>query len=134
MTTDQSNMRTTILLLISDRLVRSVVCETLEHEGYVVVPTGDLGTAVDWLKLCTPDLLITRTYVASMPGHEAAKYLRTKCHSMHVLILGGVLDDERLQSRDVLACFDVFPKPYSAAQLIEKVKEVLATVRGGTQQ
>jgi len=45
---------------------------------------------VDWLKECTPDLLITRTYVQNLPGHEAAMYLRTKCPAMMVLMLGGV--------------------------------------------
>jgi DNA-binding response OmpR family regulator len=115
----------TILLLMSDPLVRSIVCETLERAGYVVVSTGDLGSALDWLKHCTPDLLITRTYVSSLPGHEAASYLRAKRPLMRVLILGGLLDDYRLRHRVELAGFEVFPKPYSGAQLIEKVKEML---------
>ena len=67
-----------ILLLISDSLVRSVISETLERAGYLVFPTGDLGSAVDWLKSCSPDLLITRPYVSGMTGHEAAKYLHGK--------------------------------------------------------
>jgi CheY-like chemotaxis protein len=115
----------TIMLLMSDPLVRSVVCETLESAGYVVVPTGDLGSALDWLKKCAPDLLITRTYVSSMPGHEAAKYLRARRPLMRVLILGGLLDDDRLRLREALEGFEVFPKPYTGAQLIQKVREVL---------
>lgn len=80
---------TTILLLVSDPVVRSVLEETLEHAGYTVVAAGDLGHAVDRLKECQPDLLITRTYVESLPGHEAAMYLRTKCLRMKVLMVGG---------------------------------------------
>lgn len=118
-------MQSTILLLVSDQLVRSVMRETLELEGNVVLSTGDIGTAVDRLKESTPDLLITRTYVSEMPGHEAAKYLRTKCPSMRVLIVGGLMDDDRLRYREELAGYEVFPKPYTAAQFIEKVKEVL---------
>ena len=82
----QSVMKTTILLLVSDPLVRSVLQETLEDEGYMVRATGDLGQAVDRLKESVPDLLITRTYVESMPGHEAAMYLLTKCPTMRVLM------------------------------------------------
>src|SRR5579864_51990 len=118
-------LKKTILLLMSDPLVRAVVCETLEGAGHLVVPAGDLGSALDWLKQCTPDLLITRTYVSSLPGHEAASYLRAKRPLMRVLILGGLLDDDRLRNRVTLAGFDVFPKPYSGAQLVEKVKEIL---------
>jgi len=126
----QSVMKTTVVLLVSDPLVRSVLQETLEDEGYMVRATGDLGQAVDRLKESVPDLLITRTYVESMPGHEAAMYLLTKCPTMRVLMVGGLLDDKRLQYRAELQGFEVFPKPYSAADLLQKVKDVLSKQRG----
>ena len=122
----QSLMKTTILLLVSDPIVRSVLKETLEHEGYTVVAAGDLGQAVDRINECPPDLLITRTYVDGLSGHDAAMYLRTKCGTMKVLILGGLLDDERLQSREALQGFEVFPRPYAPAKLIQEVKDILS--------
>ena len=127
--TDHSLIKTTILLLVSDPLVRSVLEETLAHEGYMVMATGDLGQAVDRLKLCTPDLLITRTYIQSLTGHDAAIYLRTKCVKMKVLILGGLLDDDRLRNREALQGFAVYPKPYTQAELLQKVKDVLSEPR-----
>jgi len=126
MTVDHSLIKTTILLLVSDPLVRSVLEETLERAGYMVRATGELGQAVDRLKECQPDLLITRTYVQSLPGHDAAMYLLTKCPKMRVLIVGGLLDDDRLRHREALKGFEVFPKPYSAAELLQKVKDVLS--------
>jgi CheY-like chemotaxis protein len=129
---DHSLLKTTILLLVSDPLVRSVLEETLEHEGYTVRATGDIGQAVERLGESTPDLLITRTYVQSMLGHEAAKYLLTKCPTMRVLMVGGLLDDKRLRYRAELQGFEVFPKPYSAAELLQKVKDVLGKRRGWT--
>jgi DNA-binding response OmpR family regulator len=127
---DYSLMKTTILLLVSDPVVRSTLKETLERVGYTVLAAGDLGRAVDWLKDCTPDLLITRTYVEGLPGHDAAIYLRTKCTTMRVLILGGLLDDDRLQYREALHGFAVFPKPYTVAVLLQEVKNVLSAPRG----
>jgi CheY-like chemotaxis protein len=127
---DPSLTKTTILLLVSHPIVRSVLAETLEREGYMVRAVGDLGQAVDRLKESQPDLLITRTYVQGMPGHDAAIYLREKCLGMKVLIVGGLLDDERLQYREGLQGFEVFPKPYPAADLLHKVKEVLSKPRG----
>jgi two-component system cell cycle sensor histidine kinase/response regulator CckA len=120
-----NNARMTILLLVSDPIGRSVFQETLEREGYVVLSAADLGKAVDLLNECTPDLLITRAYVSSMTGHDAAIYLKERCHSMKVLMLGGLLDDTRLTHRAELQGFAVFPKPYSAAEMLHKVKEVL---------
>ena len=60
---------------------------------------------MEQLKRCEPDL-----YVQSLPGHDAAKYLRMKCSKMRVLIVGGLLDDERLQYREALQGFEVFPQ------------------------
>lgn len=77
---DHTLMTTTILLLVSDPIVCSVLKETLEREGFTVLDAADLGQAVDRLKVSAPDLLITRTYVQSLSGHDAAVYLRTKMH------------------------------------------------------
>lgn len=123
----KTTARKTILLLVSDNLVRTVMQEKLDQEGYCVLATADLGTAVDRLKEVRPDLLITRTFVSAMPGHEAAKYLRTKCPHMRVLLVGGLLDDDRLRNRALLERFDVFPQPYSASEFLEKVRSVLET-------
>lgn len=123
-------MKSTILLLVSDPLMRSVLKETLEHEGYTVLATGDLGSAVDRMEEVPPDLLIIRNYVEGLPGHDAAVYLRSKHVKMKVLIVGGLLDDDRLELRESLQGFEVFPKPYGAAELLQKVKEVLASPRG----
>ena len=117
----------TILLLASDPVVRVVFQEILERAGYVVVPERDLGDAVAGLKEYTPDLLLTRGYISDdITGHAAAHYLRSKLPGIPVLIVGGILDDDRLQYRESLEHFDVFPKPYSAEELLDKVKEVLA--------
>lgn len=104
---DRSLLKTTILLLVSDPIVRSVLQETMEHEGYMVLAAGDLGQAVDRMKECSPDLLITRNYVQGLPGHDAAMYLRTKCLKIKVLMVGGLLDDDRLRRREVLEGFRV---------------------------
>jgi CheY-like chemotaxis protein len=123
-------MKFTILLLVSDPVVRAVFKETLENAGYTVLATGDLGNAVDRLKEIEPDLLLTRTYVEGMPGHDAAVYLRSKSLKMKVLIVGGLLQDDRLELRESLAGFEVFPPPYHRADLLEKVKQVLQKTRG----
>lgn len=118
-------MNTTILFLASDPIIRRVICDALESEGYVVVAASDVGNAVDRLKECTPDLLMVRHYTESMSGHDAAIYLRRMCPGIPVLLVGGILDDERLEDREILQGFEVFPKPYKAAELLDKVKEVL---------
>jgi DNA-binding response OmpR family regulator len=119
-------MKEIILLLVSDPLIRKVIREALEASGYCVLPAADIAQAADLLKECTPDLLMIRHYVQNVPGYDAALYLRKLCPGIPVLIVGGVLDDYSLESRAGIHKFEVFPKPYKAGELIDKVKEVLA--------
>jgi DNA-binding response OmpR family regulator len=107
----------TILVLVSDPLMRTIFDETLQRAGYLVVTAGDLGSAVDRLKEMRPDLLLIRPYISSMPGHMAADYLRTKCP--------GLMDDDRVHVQNAVEDFYLFPKPFPASEFLEKVKEVL---------
>jgi CheY-like chemotaxis protein len=118
-------MEYTILLLISEPLVRLVIEELLERAGYLVLATGDLGNAVDRTGEASPDLLIISPYVETITGHQAAKYLQSRCPSMRLLMLAGLLDDERLQDRAELEKVAVFPQPFTGDQLLGKVREVL---------
>jgi CheY-like chemotaxis protein len=119
-------METTILLLISEPLVRQVIREVLERAGYLVLATGDLGTAVDRIGEATPDLLIIAPYVETISGNQAAKYLQSRCLSMRILMVAGLLNDDRLQYRAELEKVAVFPEPFTGRQLIEKVEQVLS--------
>jgi DNA-binding response OmpR family regulator len=119
-----------ILLLISDPLMRTILHETLERAGYLVVSAGDVGSAVDRVKELRPDLLIIRPYVASMPGHMAAQYLRTRCPGLPVLILTGFIDDQRVRDERELKEFYIFPKPFAREELLSNVREVLLTAHG----
>src|ERR1019366_3479080 len=103
-----------ILLLDSEPVVRSVLKDILETAGYVVLATGSLGVAVDELARCKIDLLITHPYVDNIPGHKAAKYLRTRCRQkLPILFVAGLLDDDRLQYRASVEGFEISPRPFT---------------------
>ena len=121
-----------ILLLSSEPVVRAVIKETLVRAGYMVLATDDLGKAADSLHELKADLLIIHPYVEGLPGLEAAKYLKTKCPTMHVLIVAGLLDDDRLENPAIREGFKIFPKPFRAAQLLAEVKEILSAVGAAT--
>jgi CheY-like chemotaxis protein len=121
------NKRATILLLGSVPIISAVFKEVLEGEGYLVLPASNLADAVDWLGRSTPDLLIVRPYLMNITGHDAALYLRTKCHGLRVLMVSGFLDDDRLQYREALHAIEVFPKPFTAAEFTQKVAGILAS-------
>jgi CheY-like chemotaxis protein len=123
---NKSPMETTILLLISEPLVRLVIQELLERAGYLVMATGDLGTAVDRTSECKPDMLIISPYVETITGHQAAKYLQARCLNMRILMVAGLLADDRLQYRAELEKVAIFPEPFTGDQLLKKVEAVMS--------
>jgi DNA-binding NtrC family response regulator len=122
---DRDRENTLIMLLISDPEMRTVIRDSLASRGYLVQATSELGDAVDRMKEATPDLLIIRPYINSMPGHDAVKFLRTKCPGLRVLMVGGLMDDTRISYRDVIERIHVFPKPFTADQLLHAVEDAL---------
>ena len=126
---DFSPSNTTLLLLISDPLMRAVLRDALDSAGYLVVVANDLGQAVDRLREIHPDLLITRPYINSMPGQTAADYLRTKRPGLPVLIVAGYLEDDRVRDATSIEDFHIFPDPFTRHDLLEKVRNILRSVR-----
>ncbi len=118
----------TVLLVCSDPVFSRVAEELLEQHGYSVLTAQDIGVAVDWLDRWKrrPDILVIRSHIDSFTGHDAALYLRRKCPGMAVLIVGGLLDDERLLRREAVQGFDIFPQPFTADELLLKVREAIA--------
>jgi two-component system alkaline phosphatase synthesis response regulator PhoP len=122
---DKPPMETTILLLISEPLARQVTREVLERAGYAVMSTGDLGTAVDRMDESKPDLLIIAPYVETITGHDAAKYLQGRSPGLRILMVAGLLADDRLLNRAELEQVAIFPEPFTGRVLVAKVKQVL---------
>ena len=125
---NSSGTRATILLLSSEAHARAGLREALERAGYLVLPATNIGTAVDELSMCRIDLLITHPYIDSMPGHEAAKYLRERNPHMAVLVVAGLLDDDRYTYRADLENFRIFPQPFKAEEFLQEVRDVLAAL------
>ncbi len=66
------------------------------------------------------------SYIEDISGYDTAKFLRTKCHGLPVLMVGGLIDDGRLEYRLTLEGFEFFPKPFAADALLAKVRNVLS--------
>ncbi len=114
-----------ILLLDSEPVMRATMKEVLERAGLVVFATGSLGVAVDTLADSRIELLMVRPYIETITGYDAAKYLREKYPNMAVLVVAGLLDDDRIRHRAKIEGLETFPPPFTGAQLVQKVKQVL---------
>ena len=124
-------METTILLLISEPLVRLVIQEVLEQGG--IPGDGDRrpgnrrGSHQRSRRRPADYLALRRNHY----GHQAAKYLQSRCPSMRILMVAGLLADDRLQYRAELDKVEIFPQPFTGPQLLRRCEEVLSRA-GGT--
>jgi DNA-binding response OmpR family regulator len=121
--------RATLMVFHAAPVVRTVIREILEREGYVVRATGDLGDAVDMARESPPDLLLIGVSAGQVNGHDAAVYLRGKYPSMRVLMIAGLPADERIEIWTKGDGFSVFPQPFAPAELTASVREILAQDR-----
>ena len=119
----------TVMVFHAAPVVRTVIREILEREGYLVRATGDLGNAVDMARESPPNLLLIGVSTGQVDGHDAAVYLREKCPSMRVLMIAGLPADERVEIWTKGEGFSVFPQPFAAAELTASVREILAQDR-----
>jgi DNA-binding NtrC family response regulator len=122
---DFSSAGTSILVLDSYPEMRAALREALESAGYLVITAGDLGAAIDQLSDILPHLLIIPPYINSMPGHVAADYLRTRHPGLPVLVVAGLIDDDRIRVQNSIREFHTFPAPFTRNEFLAAVKGVL---------
>jgi PAS domain S-box-containing protein len=116
-----------ILLVEDDLAVRDLSARMLTSFGYKVVKAARGRDALDVLRQSSEhiDLLLTDVVLPEMAGREVADRARALRPGMKVLFISGYTNDVTLQHKllDNGAMF--LEKPYTAAALTGKVRELL---------
>ena len=115
-----------IVVVDAEPTVRSVVTTILTRAGYVVDTASDIEAALKALEGPLPDLLVTNVYLPGLAGHEAMHLFKQRCPGLKVLMVSGLPDDRVIQRWVGEDGFDVFPKPFTAQALIEKVRQTIS--------
>ncbi len=114
-----------ILVVDAEPVVRSAVTNILEHAGYIVFPVDTVEGALRVIETSRPDLLLTNVSLPGITGHEAMRIFREKSPTLPVLMVSGLPDEDIIRDWMGEEGWDVFPKPFSAQDLAQKIKEVL---------
>ena len=117
-----------MLIVDDEELVRQTAMHTLERYGYTVVTAGD--GAEPWIVYRRqPDtirLVLLDLTMPVMSGEEALRQLQSINPKVRVLLTSGYNEIEAVQRFAGKGLAGFIQKPYTAAALAEKVKEVLA--------
>ena len=118
----------TILLVEDDEVVRKLVREVLDNEGYRLLEAPN-GVAA--LSICAQyeepiHLLLTDVVMPEMSGRELANRLAAVRPEVKVLYMSGYTDDVVLRSGVLAESSSFLQKPFTSAGLGIKIREVLA--------
>jgi PAS domain S-box-containing protein len=117
----------TILLVEDDDMVRTLVRETLQREGYKILDAPGPLEARKMAEHFKPaiQLMITDVVMPKVSGRELAEQLTRKRPHMKVLYMSGYTDNAVLNSGILQKEVAFLQKPFTPAALTEKVREVL---------
>jgi CheY-like chemotaxis protein len=117
----------TVLLVEDEAIVRRLVAEILESNGYAVLQAGDGPSALELLRRHTGevDLLLTDVVMPGMSGPEVAGAVASMRPGTQVLYISGYTDSAIDHHGVLEPGIAYLPKPFSADELARKVREVL---------
>jgi CheY-like chemotaxis protein len=116
-----------ILLAEDDADVADLACRVLQEAGYQVMLAANGNNALDLVieNQFKPDLLVTDLIMPGMNGKELAAAVKARLPGIRVLFSSGYTDNHLVHNGQLDARIDFLQKPYSAATLLKKVREVL---------
>ena len=117
----------TILLVEDDPALRKLAARLLEPAGYTVLLAGTAEEALRLLE-CRGEpvhLLLSDVVLPGMSGRHLAEQLAPTHHGMKVLFISGYTSDTVLRHGVEEARAAFISKPFNAAALLRKVREVL---------
>lgn len=117
----------TVLVVEDEEIVRELVCDVLEQQGYRVLCATN---GIEALEMAGPpglkiDLLLTDVIMPLMNGQELAAQLTAQRPELKVLYVSGYSDND-IDHHGVLdAEVELLEKPFTPQALAQKVREIL---------
>jgi len=128
----EPNLHPRILMVEDDSFIRQLATEALSLWGCQVDGAADGAVAWDALNVGSYDLMITDNSMPKLSGLELLKLIRAAQMPLPVIMATTVLPDEFARSPDLRPAATLV-KPYTIAQLMEKVSEVLCAADAARQ-
>jgi len=120
-----ANASKRILVVDDDEDIRRLNTEVLSCSGYEVDAAEDGSVAWDALQSSSYDLLVTDNGMPKVSGLELLKRLRSARMALPVIMATGKLPQEEFALHPWLHPEATLLKPYTVAELLGKVREIL---------
>jgi len=118
-----------ILLVEDEDTVRAVAQRALERQGYVVTTASDGEEGLEIVQGGADfDLVISDVVMPTMDGPAMAREIRKLRPELPVLFISGYAEEQLRREIDIASMY-FLPKPFSVAEIGEKVAAVLGANR-----
>jgi DNA-binding response OmpR family regulator len=121
--------RSRILVVDDDATVADVVARYLAHDGYAVETVADGRVALERALAEPPDLVVLDLMLPGMDGLDVCRRLRALAPVPIVILTARGQEADRIVGLE-LGADDYVSKPFSAKELVARVRAVLRRARG----
>ncbi|MFL6519878.1 MAG: ATP-binding protein [Chthoniobacterales bacterium] len=124
---EKSDNFETVLVVEDEDIVRELVCEVLEHQGYNVLCARDGIEALNLAEDYDSEihLLVTDVIMPHMNGHELALKLTALRPDMKVLYVSGYSDNDIGDHGTLDPRYELLQKPFTPQVLARKIRDVI---------
>jgi len=128
----QSSTRTqSVLVVEDDRNIRRLLATYLERDGFNVQFADDGRTALDLVRRARPALIILDVMLPALDGWEVCRRIRRTSDVPIIMVTARGFEMDRIKGF-TLGVDDYVVKPFSPAEVVERVKAVLRRVNAGS--
>ncbi|HEX6237184.1 MAG TPA: response regulator transcription factor [Acidimicrobiales bacterium] len=117
-----------VLVVDDEPMVRDVVTQYLERDGYRVDALGDGRNALEALERRTPDLIVLDVMLPSVDGFRILDVVRRRSEVPVILLSARDDEADRVLGLE-LGADDYVVKPFSPRELAARVRSVLRRTR-----
>jgi CheY-like chemotaxis protein len=117
----------TILVIEDYSDTRELLSALLRKQGYKVVEAEDGVEGLLKASSIYPDLILMDLSLPEMDGVEAARRIHEQAKLSHIpiFVVSAYLTDAVKDDVRAVGCVEVFPKPFDAISLLEKIDATL---------
>jgi DNA-binding NtrC family response regulator len=130
-TAARAPQKKTVLLVEDEAFLREITSDVIEAAGFTVYAAGNSEDAMSLFRKhgTTIDLLISDVSLPGRNGYDLAKEMRKSESALEVVLISGHMWNTVARNRLREKQMFYLPKPFSAADLLDKIEEVFDRAR-----
>jgi cyclic di-GMP phosphodiesterase len=123
-----------VLVIDDETVVRNLMVEILKRAGYQTIGAASAGEALSLLDTLELGLVVSDIVMPGLSGFDLLDEVRSRRPSLPVLLVTGSGTEDNLQEALAHGAAGLIVKPFTQAELRQRVSDVLDRARSGERE